>query len=106
MPQNLKGCIGEAQYPGGRRRVPLPLGLMHNDCAGLYSTYGPPSRSLSLEAIRASLNIDCPHCHATLGPADWQMIDRERKRCLKCGQEFVPKPEEPIRTGWSNSIDR
>jgi len=38
--------------------------------------------------------------HALLGPTDWQSIDGERVRRLKCGKEFVPKgAEKPSRTG-------
>jgi len=59
----------------------------------------PRHRPLSLEAIRQALNTECPHCHAILGPAEWQRIDGERLRCLKCQKEFVPKgPEKPIQT--------
>jgi len=54
-------------------------------------------RSLSVEAIQQSLNIECPHCHAILDPADLQRIDGKRVRCAWCGGEFVPKgPEKAI----------
>jgi hypothetical protein len=57
-------------------------------------------RSLSLEAIRESLNTQCPHCNAILGPADRQRIDGERLRCRKCQKDFVLRvTEKPIRTG-------
>jgi len=49
----------------------------------------PRRRKLDLEAIRASLNIECPRCHATLRPAEYMRIDSERLRCLKCKQDFV-----------------
>jgi hypothetical protein len=35
----------------------------------------PRRRKLDLEAIRASLNIECPHCHATLRPAEYMRLD-------------------------------
>jgi len=55
---------------------------------------------ISPETIRASLNIECPHCHAILGPADRQSIDGKRVGCAWCGGEFVPKgAEKPMRTG-------
>jgi len=38
-------------------------------------------RFLSLEAIEASLNTECPHCHAVLGLADRQRIDGEHCTC-------------------------
>jgi len=48
-------------------------------------------RRLSPEAIQQSLNIECPHCHAILGPADRQRVDdNDRVRCVWCGQDFVP----------------
>jgi len=57
-------------------------------------------RSMSLEAVRASLNIECPHCHHSITPAERMHIDTEHIRCPKCQKEFVPKgPEKPIRTG-------
>jgi len=55
-------------------------------------------RRLSFEAIRESLNIECPDCHAMLDPADRERIDGKRVRCARCGGEFVPKgAEKPIR---------
>jgi DNA-directed RNA polymerase subunit RPC12/RpoP len=53
----------------------------------------PRRRKLDLEAIRASLNIECPHCHETLRPAERMRLDSERLRCLKCKQDFVEHPK-------------
>ena len=46
-------------------------------------------RKLDLEAIRASLNIECPHCHAMLRPSERMRLDSDRLRCLKCKQDFM-----------------
>jgi hypothetical protein len=34
-------------------------------------------------------NIECPHCHVMLRPAEYMRLDSERLCCLKCRQEFV-----------------
>jgi DNA-directed RNA polymerase subunit RPC12/RpoP len=60
-----------------------------------------PRRSkLDLEAMRASLNVDCPHCHAALSPAEYMRLDSERLRCTKCGKDFEPPQRSgtPMRT--------
>jgi DNA-directed RNA polymerase subunit RPC12/RpoP len=54
----------------------------------------PRRRKFDLEAIRASLDIECPHCHATLRPAEHMRLDSERLRCLKCKQDFVYGPKD------------
>lgn len=40
----------------------------------------PSTDPYDIEAIRASLNIDCPHCNAVLGPADYMRLDGEGTR--------------------------
>jgi len=48
-------------------------------------------RSVSLEAIRQSLNVTCPHCQVVLDPTERQRTDGTHLVCLKCGKEFEPK---------------
>jgi hypothetical protein len=56
-------------------------------------------RSLSLEAIHASLNTECPNCDYTIAPAERHHRDTEHLRCPKWQKEFVPKaPQKTIRT--------
>jgi DNA-directed RNA polymerase subunit RPC12/RpoP len=58
----------------------------------------PRRRKLDPEAIRAALNIECPHCHASLAPAEFMRLDFERLRCLKCKQDFIPPAKPTMRT--------
>jgi predicted Zn finger-like uncharacterized protein len=60
-----------------------------------------PRRSMyDFEAMRASMNIECPHCHAVLTPAEHIPVDSERVRCAKCGKDFIPPTKDgpPMRT--------
>jgi DNA-directed RNA polymerase subunit RPC12/RpoP len=60
----------------------------------------PRRRAQDIEAIRASLNTNCPHCGHSITPAEREHIDTDHLRCPKCRQEFVPdKMKNPIRTG-------
>jgi len=46
---------------------------------------------LDLEKILKSLNVTCPHCNASITPAQQTRIDFERMKCPHCGETFVPK---------------
>ena len=50
----------------------------------------PTHNSLSLDAIRELLNMECPHCHNKITPAERQTVDTEEIRCPKCRKAFVP----------------
>ena len=45
-------------------------------------------------------NVECPHCHAVLTPAEHIRVDSERVRCGTCGKDFIPATKDgpPIRT--------
>jgi hypothetical protein len=55
-----------------------------------------PRSKINLEKINAALNIVCPHCQATLSPADWQRVDGERAMCRFCDGLFVPGDLPPV----------
>jgi hypothetical protein len=50
----------------------------------------PTQNCLSLDAIRELLNMECPHCHNKITPAERQTLDTEEIRCPKCRKAFVP----------------
>jgi hypothetical protein len=51
----------------------------------------PRQNSLSLDAIRELLNMECPHCHNKITPAERQTLGTEEIRCPKCQKAFVPR---------------
>jgi hypothetical protein len=61
----------------------------------------PRRRNYDLEALLVVSNVDCPHCRAVLGPAEYMRLDgKGTLRCLKCGKDFEyqGKGGTPMRT--------
>jgi hypothetical protein len=53
-----------------------------------------PRRSKrDIESLRSVGNETCPHCDATLSPAEYLRVDSERLRCARCGKGFHPGGE-------------
>jgi uncharacterized CHY-type Zn-finger protein len=48
-----------------------------------------------IDAIRESIKIACPHCHARLSGNEYTRLDSGRLRCKWCDGEFIPNAQ-----GW------